>query len=166
MLCMGIDQSFTSSGVVVKDTDSVLYHTVIRSDKEQDTITRAEFIADRIKMICENLQPDKIVIEGVAFMATGNVTRDLGGLQFIIISRLRKAIESHRIHIVAPTSLKKLATGTGRATKSDMYDALPKATKDEITVFYKKTKGRFDVVDAYWLATYGIMKNLGDTNDT
>jgi hypothetical protein len=37
-----------------------------------------------------------------------------------------------------------------------MFEALPENIKEEIGDAYLKTKGRYDVTDAYWLTYLGI----------
>jgi len=64
-----------------------------------------------------------------------------------------------RISIVPPTTLKKFATGNGNAKKEAMFDALPSETKQVFEEKTLKSKGRFDVTDAYWLSKYA-MTNL------
>lgn len=90
----------------------------------------------------------------------GNATRDLAGLQFSIITKINFILKRD-ITIVAPPTLKKSATGTGKASKEEMIDALP---KDILEVFtkeknWKKSRGLTDVTDAYFLARYLIDKD-------
>ncbi len=87
----------------------------------------------------------------------GNATRDLAGLQFSIINKIKFILEKD-ITIVAPPTLKKSATGSGKASKEEMIEALPKEvlelfTKDKN---WKKSRGLTDVTDAYFLARYLI----------
>jgi Holliday junction resolvasome RuvABC endonuclease subunit len=82
----------------------------------------------------------------------GNATRDLAGLQFVIINKLRFK-GTYSVDIIAPNAVKKLATGNGKAKKQELYEALPESTQkafDELGV--KKTTGRYDLTDAYWIA--------------
>tara|TARA_Y100001973_G_scaffold105824_1_gene180505 strand:+ start:3179 stop:3745 length:567 start_codon:yes stop_codon:yes gene_type:complete len=65
---------------------------------------------------------------------------------------------------VAPTQLKKFATGKGNSNKEIMYDAwLAAGNEDFRTVFDQKKKNKeqlyapiTDLVDAYWLRQYGL----------
>ena len=57
--------------------------------------------------------------------------------------------------IVPPTTLKKFATGSGKADKNEMIAALPVDVREHFNAQgYKKTTGLTDVADAYWLSTY------------
>ena len=110
-----------------------------------------------------NFKVDIVVIEGLAFGSTGNVTRNLAGLQFTIINMLNTAHFVQQrpiIKIVPATTLKKFVTGDGgpNTKKAQMIEALdPKIREifwDELGV--RKTTGMDDMADAYHLAQYGL----------
>lgn len=93
-------------------------------------------------------------MEGLSFGSMTNATRDLAKLQGIIEKEVFDRV-GLVCEIVAPTSLKKFATGSGRAKKEEMFEALP----EEISILFSevpKTKGRFDLTDAYFLARFGV----------
>lgn len=150
MTVIGIDQSFTCTAMYVVDGDCNPMIT-IPSDKSDDVYTRAQHIADNVVQFVKEYKPEEIRIEGLAFGSTGSATRDLAGLQMLIICELRKA--GYIPTIIPPNTLKKFATTKGRASKVEMHDALPPAIKARVA-HYKKTKGLYDIVDAYWLAHY------------
>lgn len=156
-LFLGIDQSFTSSGICVLDEKAnVVHHEVINTtDADGDIFDRSLKVVNRIEQIVTIHEPIKLSLEGLAFSKFGNATRDLAGLQFVIVTHLkhRQAEYAKTLEIVSPNLLKKFASGTGSADKNKMYDSLPAEIK-EVFKGYKKTKGRSDVVDAYWLAKY------------
>lgn len=158
MKVLGVDQSFTSTGVVLMEqgSDLIQHHQAIRSTKDQDMHHRVREIYQGITALVEQHKPDHLVIEGLAFGIMGNATRDLGGLFYVITDRLRYDLGFNSIHVVAPTSLKKFATGSGKAKKPEMHTALPDHAKDLLKKHYKKTSGLSDIVDAYWLAKWGI----------
>ncbi|MGQ7243687.1 crossover junction endodeoxyribonuclease RuvC [Salinicola sp. V024] len=147
---MGIDQSFTNSGIVIIDDGQMTYHEVIKSDKNQSRLIRAQSIAQRVLEIAIEYQIDSVRIEGLSLGSISSSTRDLAGLQFLILDRLTTiALEPA---IIAPTSLKKVFSGNGRASKDDMLDAVPDAAR---AIFNKipKSRGRYDLADAYALAS-------------
>jgi Holliday junction resolvasome RuvABC endonuclease subunit len=154
MIYLGIDQSYTSSGIVVVKDQELLYSSVFKTPKDEDIFDRAWRISEHVLEVVEKFGVELIAIEGLAFGMTGNATRDLAGLQFLIVSKVRQ-IAKKRIVIVSPKSLKVFATTNGKAKKKDMIGALP----DEIvSVFkgegYKLTTGLADLADAYFLAQY------------
>lgn len=158
-LFLGIDQSFTSSGIcVVNEQGSIVFHeTINTTDADGDIFDRALKIAQHIIALLMRFQPMRVGLEGLAFSKFGNATRDLAGLQFVLVTSIREHRKrySNDLVIVSPNLLKKFATKSGSADKDKMYEAVPEDVK---TVFsgYKKTKGRSDVVDAYWLAKYAL----------
>lgn len=163
-LFLGIDQSFTSSGICILDEHSNVVHheTINTTDADGDIFDRAIKVVKRIEEIIHQYEPVRVGIEGLAFSKFGNATRDLAGLQFVIITHLRRTFPDFgtKLDIISPNLLKKFASGKGSASKDDMFAAL---SPEYAAIFtcYKKTKGRSDVVDAFWLAkmTLSIYNN-------
>ena len=157
MISLGIDQSLRSTGVVVVDGDKKLVdYVVISTDTEKPTEERCEFIAEWVRSMVVTNKVDTAVIEGLSFGSQTNATRDLAKLQGFINSYLKRSLAYGYYPIcVAPTSLKKYATGSGKAKKEEMLEACPEDIKKFLETF-PKTKGRFDLCDAYWLACYGV----------
>lgn len=154
---MGIDQSFTSSGIVILDEyNSISFSSIISSDKNIDIFERSYLISQAISNIITEHSPSFIALEGLAFGGFGNATRQLSGLQFMIVNSIRK-INNLDCIIVPPTSLKKFATTKGSADKKLMYESTPSNIKQHfISKKIKKTKGLYDCIDAYWLAKYSM----------
>ena len=149
MSCMGIDQSFTSTAVYIDGTSPIV--TVIKSNKSDDVYTRAQYIANQVVTIAQTHKPTTINIEGLAFGSVGNATRDLAGLQMLIICALRTAGFDPKV--IPPNTLKKASTQDGRASKEKMHECLPDNIKLSLST-YKKSSGLYDLVDAYWLSKY------------
>lgn len=172
---VGIDQSFTSTGLVAIPEDTVYgfgaypanhhgdavvlalpTYLVIRteSDKEdplQKFKRAASICAQVIDFIAQYNEP-AVTIEGLGFAARGDATRDLGGLQYLIVSRLIERGISPTI--LAPTSLKKRFTGNGKASKKEMVEAVKASCVGFHGVLSETpgTKGKYDLADAYALA--------------
>ncbi|MGZ8924649.1 MAG: crossover junction endodeoxyribonuclease RuvC [Nitrososphaeraceae archaeon] len=151
-----MDQSFTSTGVVIlNEKEEIIKTCVISSPKTVDFFDRASIISQSINQIIINYKPSFITLEGLAFGGIGNATRQLSGLQYTIVLNIRQL--KLDCTIVPPTNLKKFATGKGSAKKDDMYDILP----DYFKIYLKekgikKSSGLGDIVDAYWLARYQL----------
>jgi len=155
MIVLGIDQSLTSTGWCLSLDGEVVEYGLITSDKNKPNFERAIDVADCLYSLYQELNyPEKVVIEGLPFMSRSNVTRDLAGLQFLVYDRLFEHLHSKSILVVPPTSLKKFATGSGKASKEEMFEALPEIVKAKFKSTLK-SKGRYDITDAYWLAKYG-----------
>lgn len=150
-MIIGIDQSFTSTALVCSSAKGIVAHSVISSNKEDDIYTRAAHIAREVMLFVGKHKPSKVILEGLAFGSVGDATRNLAGLQMLIVCELRA--NGYTVEIVPPTTLKKFGAGKGNATKVEMYDAIP-TTSQSILSVYKKTKGRYDIADAYWLSNY------------
>lgn len=155
MKILGVDQSYTSSGLVINKDSEVLHAEVYSTPKGVDIFLRAWSIAHHISTVASDHNVDSVNIEGLAFGMRGDATRDLAGLQFLIVSQL-KFVNKLDVKIISPKSLKKFATDNGKAKKIDMFEAVPVNIQTLFLEHYqfKKTKGLYDVTDAYWLSMY------------
>ncbi len=153
-LILGIDQSYTSTGCVILNSEhDIIHHSLLNSDSKKDFFDRASYISTEINKIITLYTPTKILIEDLAFGGFGNAGRQLAGLQYVIITSLRNNLNTNA-SLIPPTSLKKFATGKGNSKKDEMYNALPEYAKNHFKNI-KKTKGLGDITDAYWLARFG-----------
>ncbi len=165
---LGIDQSFTSTGYVVledlsgesKDDqkDSCACNLIdsgfITSKTGTNTFVRALLIAEELQKIAIRNHVSYICIEGLAFSSNSASSKDLAGLQYVIMVILMKQfMVEEQIKIVAPTTLKKFATDYGKASKEDMLAKICEKHKSELLQNYKK-KNILDISDAYFLAKY------------
>lgn len=156
MKILAIDQSFTSSGVVLLEDGIMTHAELFKSNNELDTFARVWEITSRLRLIVARFAPDIVALEGLAFSKFGNATRDLAGLQYSIVTCIRY-IDEKNVVIIPPNTVKKVATGNGQAKKDQMYDALPHDTKEYfIKMGAKKTKGLYDLSDAYWIGQSAI----------
>lgn len=151
---IGIDQSYSKTGyVVVDDNKNVVQHGVITTDKAKDVYDRASDLAAKLVEIVNLYKITDVRIEGLAFGIRGDATRDLAGLQFVVITKLRSVIDNISIKIIPPTTLKRFATGSGKATKQQMIESLPQTIGQQFKI-YKISTGLTDVTDGYWLSVY------------
>ena len=126
-----------------------------KSDVTRDVYDRAGQIADFFASKCIEHDISSVNIEGLAFGIRGDATRDLAGLLFTIVTTLRRKTTNIPVAVITPTSLKKFATGSGKSDKVTMITAVPDVVMNVfLKAKYKKTTGLYDVVDAYWLASY------------
>jgi Holliday junction resolvasome RuvABC endonuclease subunit len=152
VIVLGIDQSYNSSGIIVLEGDTIIHSECFKSNKNFDRFGQAYEVATHIADLLDIYKPDIVAIEGLAFGMRGNVTRDLGGLQFVIVAHLQE-VKKQPVKIVAPLTVKKFATGSGKAKKEQMIESLPEYALDNFLLLgVKKTTGLADLADAYWIA--------------
>jgi Holliday junction resolvasome RuvABC endonuclease subunit len=156
---IGIDQSYNSTGVCILDENKnvVDLFKIVTPPSVGDIFARAHTLATTLGGLVGTHMPIGIGLEGLAFAMTGDATRDLAGLQFVIVNTLRYEYDYNRIVIPSPNTVKKLATGKGNSNKEALYSALPEEIRKRIEEKnYRKTTGMYDVTDAYWIAVYTL----------
>lgn len=152
MITLGVDQSYTSTGYVANNSGTMEGFGLIKAQGDSP-YTKAAYIADQIVIRIFAYKVERVILEGLAYGMVGNATRDLAGLLFVIVTTLERECPDVSIVIVPPTSNKKNATGNGKASKTDMVNALPQDVLDSfVKAGYKKTTGQYDLADAYWLS--------------
>lgn len=160
---IGIDQSFTGCGVVVIDNNGkVVDFSLTKTKKDQypDMFDRATVVVDNVLSMVSKYPNSFVALEGLAFGSVGNATRDLAGLQFVLVTSLRTKLQKPE-QIYTPTTVKSRAVGRSKkVTKGDMINALD----DDIVKLFKdagflKTTGLGDLADAYWIAQLCLDKN-------
>jgi len=152
MKIFGIDQSYTCSGLIILEEDNVIHAEKFVSDATKDKPARAWDIAQHIGKLVELHKPDIVALEGLAFGMRGDATRDLAGLQFVIVCILRE-LHNKECIVVSPRTVKKVATGSGKADKMEMYELLPQKIKTLLEEMgLKKSTGMLDLTDAYYIA--------------
>lgn len=152
MRFVGIDPSTAGTGLVVLSEDGKVIDSVsLKAGKEDDPLRFMKLT----KRIRKHLNPatDRVLIEGFAYGAKGKGVSVLYGLGWCI--RIMLTEEVFKWEEVAPTALKKFASGKGNAKKEDLV--LP---------VYKKwgfESSSNDITDAFVLAKIGwSMYNHGD----
>lgn len=154
-LFLGIDQSYTSTGICLVQGDQMIHFERFVSDKTKEIFEKCWDVASYVRKIIKDHKPAAASIEGLAFGMMGNATRDLAGLQFSVITSVRFADGYESLAVVTPLTLKKFATGSGKAKKEDMIAALPTDVLERFKEKgFKKTTGLADLADAYWLARF------------
>lgn len=156
MKILSIDQSYTCSGIVILDDGQMTHCEVFKTVKPKTkdmkaTYHRAFMVSEHICKLAKAHKPDLVSIEGLAFGMRGNATRDLAGLQFVIVTDLIERLHMD-VEVISPLSVKKFATGSGKAKKEEMVKALPEDILNKfLDLGVKKTTGLGDLADAYWI---------------
>lgn len=155
MLSLGIDQSYSCTGLLLLDNNKITHWDLIRTSKDYEIYERAWIISQSVHEVVKQYKPDVIGIEGLAFSGAGNATRDLAGLQFMLVIYLKYIYKHPNVQVIPPTTIKKFATGKGNCNKDAMVEALPRHIADcFVKLKLLKSKGLYDVCDAYWIAKY------------
>lgn len=152
MITIGIDQSFTKTAFVVLEDGEYKAHEILSSNTDDEIVYRARWITMELAKLVDIYKPDFLGLESLSFSSKGNQTRNLGGLQFMIFNELKYSM-GLEVEIVNINTLKKFATGNGKAGKTDMIESLPDHILD-IAKSIAKTKGRDDFADAYHMARF------------
>jgi Holliday junction resolvasome RuvABC endonuclease subunit len=160
MFYLGIDQSFSSCGLVVLGEEGQMIHyRIIQSDPKESVFRRSWSILAAIRETVEKFRINYVAIEGLALSMKGNATRSLAILQGVVVTNLLfdppsdNQLEEQFLEIITPSQLKKFATGRGKASKDEMIAALPGDLQKEWQERVNK-KSRDDLADAYFLACH------------
>jgi crossover junction endodeoxyribonuclease RuvC len=157
MYYAGIDQSYTSTGVVILNAqgDVVSYELIPTLKSDGDDFDRslmaAESIVSKINSVADMIDDDldTVALEGLSFGTKGMTLQRLAGLQSAIVIALRQA--GFNTVIYAPQSVKKFATGSGKGDKEELFNALPERVRKQFEAI-PKSNGRYDLTDAFWIA--------------
>lgn len=141
---------------LVPGTYRIMHCERFVTDKTKDIFTRAWDVSRKVGALAMQYEVDSTAVEGLAFGKFGDATRDLAGLQFCVVNVIRQICKGE-LTIITPNTVKKVATGKGNSKKEPMYDALPDDVKGLFEQKkYKKTTGRYDLTDAYWIGVSAI----------
>lgn len=179
MVVAGIDYSLTSPAVTVIDNDRIDFYFFVSSQKKFDLIQHDSFHAtimpkthssqnERYKFlshwclgILKSSNVDRIALEDYSFGSSGRSLFQIaenGGI-------LKYVLDEHGFHdilLVAPTQLKKFATGKGNADKALMESSFVQqmAKFSDIRSILRQTDKQItpssDIIDSFFLARYLI----------
>lgn len=122
MVTCGIDLSITGTGIAVWNGEEVLYLTRVHTPGPSKAVFEARVRIIRRYVMREILayKPTLVAIEGAAY-GRPNQAFALGELAGVIKYSLHQTNQA--FVLVAPTRLKKFATGKGNATKYEVVQA-------------------------------------------
>ena len=122
--------------------------------KEIKDIDRYQFLADwtieQLRWYTGRVQ--KVILEDYSFGSTGRVfhiAENVGILKFF----LKK--NGFRYETIAPTVVKKFATGKGNSNKEAMLEAW-KTEPETFELIQDNGNPATDIVDSYFLCKYGV----------
>ena len=125
---IGLDISMTRTGVtVLEEGGRIIASEIVKSkpqgDKPADETRRMLKIVEDVILFADEAMggasPTLVAIENLAFMAQGTSLTQLAGLHHVIRFILQDALGWPFV-LVAPTTLKKYCTGSGKGEKDMM----------------------------------------------
>jgi len=126
MIVVGLDLSLTATGIAVnRDDEPAEWTWRVRSkgtkaDTLDDRAQRLGELARRILRAVGN--PDLVIVEAPAFAQVSGSHHDRSGLWWLVVEPLLALVCP--VAEVAPTTLKKYATGKGNASKDEVLAAI------------------------------------------
>ena len=154
---LSIDQSYNACAWCLFEDTILTDFGVITSDKSLDIPQRAYHITESLKEIMDEV--DLVVLEGLSFGSISTSARPLAHLFYSIqCAAWLKGIDYTE---VSPKAVKKDMTGSGNATKTEMFKALPLniQVKFKNSSWHTISRGLYDLVDS-WAVGQLAMKNL------
>lgn len=127
MYYIGMDLSVASTGVAVIDEGGYIVETMaIKTDIDDyrgvgGFSERVVFITDMLMSVLREHRPAKLAIEAMPFGSAGYGVMDRAKLLGALEYRIATETPEHKSALyIAPRSLKKRVTGSGKAEKKDM----------------------------------------------
>ena len=143
------------TGKIISNVTGDLHEDYLSSEQRFDQI--ASYFLDKLALheVNKNIP---ITIEDYSYGSKGKVfhlAENAGLLKH------KLWVNRYTISLAAPTTIKKFATGSGRAKKEDMYQSFLDSSNPDINklICPKKTligNPVSDIVDAYYLALFGL----------
>jgi Holliday junction resolvasome RuvABC endonuclease subunit len=179
MRIVGIDYSLTSPCICICDTDNFgfskckFYYLTsnkkldidvdnIHGDLHKDFICNEERYYNITHWVINLLQEgDIIYMEGYSMGSTGmvfNIAENTGLLKHFLWSL------NYDYNIVAPTQIKKFASGKGNANKQLLQDVFEENTgyyiKKKLSLTDKQWNPSSDIIDSYFICKYGFEQEI------
>lgn len=145
MIILGIDPGTATSGYgvinVLKNETKVIDWGLIETDKSNDQAQRLLVIYQKLLKIIKLHSPDIISIEKIFFAANAKTAISVGqaqGVMFYCAAKTKTKMVEY-----APGTIKKIVSGSGRASKKEMQTAIRKIFGAKVRS-EKKKRTHFD----------------------
>lgn len=164
MLILGIDPGTATTGYGLLETNidgttTVIKWGLIETDKNGFKENRLQTIFEQTTLIIEKYSPDLFVIEKVFFASNAKTAIAVGQAQGVMLLAASKM--NIKVAEYAPGTIKKVITGSGRANKKEVQQAVRRILGNKVkSDAHKKT--HFDnAADALAIAlTHAVQTSL------
>ena len=143
-------------GEVSIETDDFSIEGILIDDDYESNEERFEKLASEIVSEIAWYWPSKVYLEDYSYASTGrafSIGENVGILKNKLYSN------GIKFEVVAPTQVKKFATGKGNGNKELMQEAFEKEFAVDIKSLLMQNTNHWnpssDIIDAYYIATYG-----------
>ncbi len=162
MIILGIDPGTATTGYGVINTKGndfdVVKWGLIETDKDGLKERRLDVIYQETLKIIKTYKPDLFVMEKIFFASNAKTVIAVGQAQGVML--LAASHQSIRVAEYAPGTIKKVITGSGRANKKEVQQAIRKLLGNKVkSEAHKKT--HFDnAADALAIALTHVMSGV------
>lgn len=143
---VGMDPSYNGFAIVVLDKDANIIEQKLFGSENEEVEDRLIELEKEFKFVPNIMCLHSVCIEGPSYASNGAFVLQMGALHYMIRLMLKRKKVDYKI--IAPGTLKKFVTGTGRAKKDLM-----------LLKVFKKWGVEFDddnLADAYSLARMAL----------
>ena len=183
MRIVGVDYSLSSPCICICDSDKFSFSACkfyfltdtkkynidmdnIQGDLHDPYFSNEERFYNITSWVLTKLKEgDIIYLEGYSMGSTGmvfNIAENAGLLKHYLWKR------KHTYNIIAPTVIKKFATGKGNANKQMLQDCFEQETnyyiKKKLMMTDKQWNPSSDIIDSYFICKYGIEQEKNNDN--
>lgn len=157
---VGLDLSLTATGVCDAYGADTIRVKLPKDATDTERVERLKHLAKRIDIYLiegpdERGKADLVVLEGPSFHSENSHAHSLGELAGVVkVVMLQRGIP---FVIVAPSTMKKFATGKGNAPKDAVFAAAVRASTDLPFTVEDNNQG-----DAFWLYTMAVTRDNPD----
>ena len=153
---VGLDPSYNEFGLIILDKDAnILKQELLTSSSKLEADLRIIQLEEGFKFIPNIVGLQPVYIEGPAFSSQGQFVLQMGALHYYLrIFFIKNKVE---FKVIAPGTLKKFVTGTGKGKKELI-----------LLKTYKKWGEEFsnnNLADAYGLARMALEDYMKEKNE-
>jgi Holliday junction resolvasome RuvABC endonuclease subunit len=138
--------------------DRFVLHPVLKRKEFKSNAHRFDWISDWAIRILNANSIEKVFLEGYSFGSSGSRVFDIGENTGVLKNKIMKmGIE---LDTVAPTVVKKFATGKGNAKKDRMEEVFIADSGLDLRSYLHQTNKQLspssDIIDSYFILKYGL----------